>query len=144
MRENTKSVKKFNNAHLPFPSNRTQADLKIWRDSVIPAVVDWAGSLDEPFGANAHPDFKSVVTESWNESFPELEINEAVYYVVSILIFVNLLIYLYLNVGWSCSEELAQRDWQRRTQGSTNYLQQGQGLGFCNIRDDRISKALHS
>lgn len=66
---------------LPF-ENPTR-DLITWRDAVLPSIIDWAGTLDEPFAINSHPDFPDIVEECWKEEFPEIPADEAVYAVVS-------------------------------------------------------------
>ena len=72
---------RYNNRNLPFEN--FNPDLKIWRDSVIPAVIDWAGTLEDSFGVNAHPDLPEILHTHWNEKFPLTECDEVVLAVVS-------------------------------------------------------------
>lgn len=72
---------RYKNSHLPF-KNPTR-DLITWRDAVLPSIIDWAGTLDEPFAINSHPDLPTIVEDNWKEEFPEIPIDEAVHAVVS-------------------------------------------------------------
>ncbi|KAF7366228.1 hypothetical protein MVEN_00500000 [Mycena venus] len=54
-------------------------DLKFWQGAVIVEFVSWAGTKDETFAVNSHPDFRDVVTELWNHHFGAYPINDAVY-----------------------------------------------------------------
>ncbi|KAG5649861.1 hypothetical protein H0H81_001745 [Sphagnurus paluster] len=49
---------RYNNGHLPF-ENPTR-DLQTWRTDVIPAIIDWVGTLEDPFAANSHPDLPDL------------------------------------------------------------------------------------
>ncbi|KAF8798636.1 hypothetical protein BYT27DRAFT_7264754 [Phlegmacium glaucopus] len=71
----------YKNGHLPF-DNPTR-DLATWRDAVLPAIIDWAGMLKEPFTVNSHPDLKDIVEDNWNEEFPEIPADDAVQAVAS-------------------------------------------------------------
>ncbi len=68
---------RYKNADLPLPN--PARDLKLWQTLVLGAVVDWAGTLDNPFRANTHENFHQVVCENWNRSFNNAAVNEAVY-----------------------------------------------------------------
>ena len=72
---------RYNNSHLPF--NNFTHDLKIWRESVIPAIIDWAGTLEDVFGVNAHPDLPKIVHVYWSKKFPLTECDDVVLSVVS-------------------------------------------------------------
>ena len=72
---------RYKNSHLPF-QNPTR-DLLTWRDVVLPVIIDWAGTLDEPFAINSHPNLQDIVEDSWKEGFPEIPVDEAVQAVVS-------------------------------------------------------------
>ena len=71
---------RYNNGHLPFKNQAR--DLQTWRNAVIPEIIDWVGTLEEPFAANSHPNLQDVVESSWNEEFPEIPANDAVQTVV--------------------------------------------------------------
>ncbi|KAH8979778.1 hypothetical protein EDB86DRAFT_3088552 [Lactarius hatsudake] len=47
-------------------------ELAKW-DLVVRGVLDWAGTLDEPFGTNEHPNLLGTVQGLWNMCFPERE-----------------------------------------------------------------------
>lgn len=68
---------RYKNADLPLPN--PARDLKIWQTLVLGAVVDWAGTLDNPFRANTHENFQQVVGENWDRHFDNVAIDEAVY-----------------------------------------------------------------
>ncbi|KAJ7142581.1 hypothetical protein C8R44DRAFT_865909 [Mycena epipterygia] len=61
--------RKYVNADLPFTLDGFAADLKVWQADVIPIIIDWAGTLDAPFTASAHPQFRAIVEEAWNDYF---------------------------------------------------------------------------
>ena len=71
---------RYKNGHLPF-ENPTR-DLLTWRDAVLPAIIDWAGTLEEPFAVNSHPNLLDIVEGVWKEEFPEIPADEAVQAVV--------------------------------------------------------------
>lgn len=72
---------RYKNGHLPF--NNPTRDLLTWRDAVLPAILDWAGTLEEPFAINSHPNLPDIVEDCWKEEFPEIPVDEAVHAVVS-------------------------------------------------------------
>ncbi|KAJ7080298.1 hypothetical protein C8R44DRAFT_992479 [Mycena epipterygia] len=82
-KQQRETKRKYVNADLPFTLDGFAADLKVWQSSAIPIIIDWAGSLDAPFTAAAHPDFRSVVEEAWSDNFPAYEITDAVYSLAS-------------------------------------------------------------
>ena len=73
---------RYKNGHLPF-ENPT-CDLLTWRDAVLPPIIDWAGTLEEPFAVNSHwhPNLPDVVEDNWKEEFPEIPADDAVQSVV--------------------------------------------------------------
>src|SRR6266699_4146517 len=71
---------RYKNSDLPF-RNSTR-DLQTWREAVIPHILEWAGSLEEPFSISSHPDLEDVITYAWEEEFPEIPTDDAVQYVV--------------------------------------------------------------
>jgi len=71
---------RFKNSDLPF-KNSTR-DLETWREAVIPHILEWAGSLEEPFPISSHPVLDEVIKYAWGEEFPEIPADSAVYYVV--------------------------------------------------------------
>ena len=71
---------RYKNGHLPF-KNPTR-DLLTWRDAVLPPIIDWAGTIEDPFSINSHPDLQDVVEYLWDEEFPEIPVDDAVQAVV--------------------------------------------------------------
>ena len=70
---------RYKNSHLPF-ENPTR-DLLTWRDAVIPSIIDWAGTLEEPFAVN--PDLYVIIEDNWKDEFPTIDAGDAVQAVVS-------------------------------------------------------------
>jgi len=71
---------RYTNSHLTFKN--AARDLQTWRDAVLPAIIDWAGTLKEPFTASSHPNLLEVVEYIWGEEFPEIPADDAVHAVV--------------------------------------------------------------
>ena len=71
---------RYKNSHLPF-KNPTR-DLLMWRDTVLPAIIDWAGTIDDPFAVNSHPNLQELVKSIWSEEFLEIQADDAVQAVV--------------------------------------------------------------
>ena len=71
----------YKNSHLPFKD--PTHDLDTWRDAVLPSIIDWAGSLNEPFAINSHPNLQEIIEENWKANYPEVQCNDAVLAVVS-------------------------------------------------------------
>ncbi|KAF8811703.1 hypothetical protein BYT27DRAFT_7160606 [Phlegmacium glaucopus] len=71
----------YKNGHLPF--DNPARDLATWRDAVLPSIIDWAGTLEEPFAVNSHPDVQDIVEDNWKEEFPEIPADDAVQAVAS-------------------------------------------------------------
>ncbi|KAF8805296.1 hypothetical protein BYT27DRAFT_7243389 [Phlegmacium glaucopus] len=71
----------YKNGHLPF--DNPACDLATWRNAVLPAIIDWARTLKEPFAVNFHPNLQDIVEDSWNEEFPEIPADDAVQAVAS-------------------------------------------------------------
>ena len=70
----------FKNSDLPFKNST--CDLETWREAVIPHILDWAGSLEEPFSISSHPVLDKVIKYAWEEEFPEIPTDGTVDYVV--------------------------------------------------------------
>lgn len=71
---------RYKNSDLPFKNS--SRDLETWREAVLPHILDWAGSLDEPFSISTHPDLEEITKYAWDEEFPEISADGAVHYVV--------------------------------------------------------------
>ncbi|KAF8154656.1 hypothetical protein B0H34DRAFT_852391 [Crassisporium funariophilum] len=67
----------YTNNHLPFEN--AARDLHTWHDAVLPAIIDWARTLKEPFAVSSHPDLPEVVEYLWSEEFPKIPANDAVH-----------------------------------------------------------------
>ena len=67
---------RYKNGHLPF-ENPT-CNLITWHNSVLPPIIDWAGTFAEPFTVNSHPDLQGIIEYNWNEEFPEIPLDDAV------------------------------------------------------------------
>ncbi|KAF8799286.1 hypothetical protein BYT27DRAFT_7343021 [Phlegmacium glaucopus] len=52
-------------------------------DAVLPAIIDWAGTLEKPFTVNSHPNLQDIVEDNWKEEFPEIPADDAVQAVAS-------------------------------------------------------------
>jgi hypothetical protein len=76
----TEPKARYKNADLPFTNYKD--DLRVWQSAVVASVIDWAGSLDDPWAVGAHPDFDTIVEKWWTMSFPAIPIDKAVYAVV--------------------------------------------------------------
>ncbi|KAF8804853.1 hypothetical protein BYT27DRAFT_7169757 [Phlegmacium glaucopus] len=72
---------RYNNSHLPFKN--VNHDLQTWCESIIPAIIDWAGTLEDGFGVNAHPNLSEIIQDNWNDEFPTIECDDAVLSVAS-------------------------------------------------------------
>lgn len=81
---------RYKNGHLPFEN--PIRDLITWRDAVLPAIIDWAGTLEEPFAVNSHPDLHDLVESIWKEEFPEIPADDAVQAVVRYMLYLNSLV----------------------------------------------------
>jgi len=68
---------RYKNSDLPLKNS--SRDLETWREAVLPHILDWAGSLEEPFSISTHPDLEELIKYAWDEEFPA---DDAVYYVV--------------------------------------------------------------
>lgn len=73
--------RRYRNSDLPF-ENHTR-DLQRWQNAVQPVIIDWAGTVKEPFAVNSHPDLQRIVEEAWHAEFPEIPCNEVVHAIVS-------------------------------------------------------------
>ncbi|TFK58881.1 hypothetical protein BDN72DRAFT_865599 [Pluteus cervinus] len=72
---------RYTNKDLPLP--HYARDLAIWQDKIKPAIIAWAASLEDPFGANSHPEFNTTIETHWNDEFGHVEITPAVFAVAS-------------------------------------------------------------
>ncbi|KAJ7670960.1 hypothetical protein B0H17DRAFT_1085643, partial [Mycena rosella] len=69
----------YTNADLPFPADGHAADLKHFQTAYIPDLIDWIGTLDDPFGASSHPEFTAQVERMWVKYFSAYDISDAVH-----------------------------------------------------------------
>jgi len=74
---------------LPFPWLRdtciglkSSRNLETWHEAVLPHILDWASSLEEPFSISTHPDLEDLIKYAWDEEFPEILVDDAIHYVV--------------------------------------------------------------
>jgi hypothetical protein len=70
---------KFTNADLPFPSDSFAADLKCWQGTLVPELIEWVATLEDPFAANSHPDFRPSILDLWMGNFGAYAITDPVY-----------------------------------------------------------------
>lgn len=105
---------RYKNSHLPFQD--PIRDLLTWRNAVLPSIIDWAGTLDEPFAINSHPDLHDIIEQNWNEQFPAVEADDAVQAVVSqnVLRHRLLLMSTYL-LGKFSNPQLEKYHWEARS-----------------------------
>lgn len=74
---------KATNDDLPFTPQQYRDNLKRWQTLCIGYIVEWAGSTEDAFAAGpSHPGFNGAVELAWSKHFPDIEITEAVYYLV--------------------------------------------------------------
>ena len=72
---------RYKNSDLSFENS--SRDLETWRKDVLPHILEWAGSLGEPFFISTHcPDLEDLIKYAWDEEFPEISADEAIHYVV--------------------------------------------------------------
>ena len=71
---------RYKNSDLPFKNS--SCDLETWHEAVLPHILNWAGSLEEPFSISTHPDLEDLIKYAWDEEFPEIPADNTVYYVV--------------------------------------------------------------
>ena len=64
----------YKNSHLPFEN--PMCDLLTWRNAVLPPIIDWVGTIEDPFTVNSHPDLQEVVKYLWSEEFPEIQADD--------------------------------------------------------------------
>ena len=62
----TLQLKDLKTAHLPLQDETEQLQF----DLLIRSILDWAGTLQDPFGTNEHPDLLSVIQQLWIKIFP--------------------------------------------------------------------------
>jgi hypothetical protein len=78
---------RFTNGNLPFMSLGYNENLRLWQTNIMSGILEWAGTLDEPFGAASHPNFKAITTATWQNQFPDIDPTDAVYSLVGSRIF---------------------------------------------------------
>ncbi|KAJ7648792.1 hypothetical protein DFH06DRAFT_1476250 [Mycena polygramma] len=61
--------RKYTNADLPFPAADFQKDLKHYKATVIPDLIEWAGTLPDPFAATSYPEFLPTLIYIWTSYF---------------------------------------------------------------------------
>ena len=49
---------------------------------VVAEIIDWVGTLEEPFGANSYPNHQQTIEDTWKEEFPEIPSDDSVQGVV--------------------------------------------------------------
>ncbi|KAG0695122.1 hypothetical protein DFH29DRAFT_814501, partial [Suillus ampliporus] len=71
-KQSKKSLRERSKSNLPFKGENA----KQW-DQFICALLDWAGTTNDPFGTNKHPDLMEQLQELWNEFFKDIKIDIA-------------------------------------------------------------------
>jgi len=66
--KNSRRKQRYTVADLPFP--RGGRYTQIWRKVFVPNLLAWAGSQDDPFGANGQ--VHTEVTNIWKRVFPSI------------------------------------------------------------------------
>ncbi|KAL0946526.1 hypothetical protein HGRIS_012736 [Hohenbuehelia grisea] len=56
---------------LPFPPGRARQYAASWKE-FRSTLINWFGTLDDPFAAASNPEFEEMVEKLWNKIFPEL------------------------------------------------------------------------
>jgi len=46
----------------------------LW-DNFIRSLIDWAGTISDPFGTNEHPDLATTLQSIWDMIFTDLDLN---------------------------------------------------------------------
>ncbi|KAI0302879.1 hypothetical protein B0F90DRAFT_179304 [Multifurca ochricompacta] len=59
---------RYSMADMPF--SRGSAHTKRWRKVFIPALLSWAGSIEDPFGANGQ--VEGIIREIWCVAYPDI------------------------------------------------------------------------
>ena len=67
---------RFKNSDLLFKNST--CDLETWHEAVIPQILEWAGTLEEPFSISSHPNLDELIKYAWDEEFPEIPADGAV------------------------------------------------------------------
>ena len=70
----------YKNGHLPFEN--PMCDLLTWCDAILPLIIDWVGTIEDPFTVNSHLNLQEVIEYLWSEEFPEIQADDAVQSVV--------------------------------------------------------------
>lgn len=71
-KESKKSLRERSKSDLLFKGENA----KQW-DQLICALLDWAGTTNDPFGMNEHPDLMEQLQELWNKFFEDIKIDIA-------------------------------------------------------------------
>ena len=56
---------------LPFSDKK---HMHMW-DSFIRSLIDWASTINDPFGTNEHPDLGITLQNIWDMTFTDLDLN---------------------------------------------------------------------
>lgn len=59
--------------HLPFPGVGRESYVRRWTNEYKTSLINWAGTVEDPFGTNGNSGLDDVVDETWKAVFPELE-----------------------------------------------------------------------
>ncbi|KAF8833023.1 hypothetical protein BDN67DRAFT_1018041 [Paxillus ammoniavirescens] len=59
---------------MDLPIGDTNHDHTQW-EQLVRGVIDWAGTLDDPFGTNEHPKLVSTIQELWDLHFKDRPLN---------------------------------------------------------------------
>jgi hypothetical protein len=68
-----KSLREQSKSDLPF---KGETHAKQW-DQLIRTLLNWAGTTNDPFGTNEHPDLMERLQDLWNDFFEDIEIDIA-------------------------------------------------------------------
>ncbi|KAJ6474797.1 hypothetical protein C8R45DRAFT_1102947 [Mycena sanguinolenta] len=74
---------RYTNDNLPFPADSFRTDLKHYQRTVVPDIVDFAGTLATPFTAHNHPQFKPTAEGIWKQYFTSYPFTDAAQYVIA-------------------------------------------------------------
>lgn len=66
-------------ADLPFPAGGGK-HLQLWRKAYVPALLAWAGTQDDPFGANGQMNFE--IKTIWQRVYSDVPLSNASYEVL--------------------------------------------------------------
>ncbi|KAF8873126.1 hypothetical protein BD779DRAFT_1805320 [Infundibulicybe gibba] len=63
---------KYTLASLPFDRDEATALIQTWRKSFKPTLIQWAATLEDPFGSNSLMD--DIIEDIWKRIFPDIAI----------------------------------------------------------------------